>query len=468
MTRGTCSDDSQPPGGVLDGKEPMVHTSGPVRGSSTVPVSASSSLAGVRVDGLWERVFSQANMARAVRQVVGNGGAAGIDEMTVDQLDGWLECEWSRVLSRLEDGSFRPSPLLRVEIPKPGGGRRVLGIPVVVDRVIGQAICQVLVPVFDPGFSDQSFGYRPHRSAHQAVETARGFVSDGYRWAVEIDLERFFDRVNHDMVMARVARRVADKRLLKLIREFVEAGVMIDGVRQPVTVGTPQGSPLSPLLSNIMLDDLDRELERRDHRFVRYADDVRIYVRSERAAERVLSSMTDWIEKRLKLVVNRDKSGFGLAVKLTLLGFGLYTRDGQVLVRVAPKAMRRMRQRIRELTSRSWGVSLSRRVTEINRFVTGWVGYFRLADTPSLFERTDQWLRRRLRQAVWEGWKNNTTRVRELRRLGANDRAIFVAVTRPSAQWRASHSQVMNQTLTVAWWRQQGLTGFSDQYHRHR
>jgi len=459
VSRERCVDHSQPAGRVST-------VSG--RGCSAVPVSVVSSPTGVRVDGLWGRVFSETNMARAVRQVVSNRGAPGVDGMTVDQLSGWLESGWSGVQRRLEDGMFRPQPLRRVEIPKPGGGVRMLGVPVVVDRVIGQAICQVLVPIFEAGFSESSFGYRPGRSAQQAVSAAQRFVSDGYQWVVEIDLERFFDRVNHDMVMARVARRIADKRLLKLIRAFVEAGVMIDGVRQPVTVGAPQGSPLSPLLSNIMLDDLDQELHRRGLRFVRYADDIRIYVGSERAAGRVLASVTRWIEKRLKLVVNRGKSQIGAATAITLLGFGFYIRNGRVLIRVAPKARQRMKQRIRQLTSRSWSISLGRRIALINRFVAGWVSYFGLADTPSLFDRTDQWMRRRLRQTVWEAWKNNTTRVRELRRLGADDSAIFAVVTRVCGQWRASNSQVMNITLNTAWWRQQGLTGFADNYQRHR
>lgn len=431
-------------------------------------MTGGSSLGGVRVDGLWERVFSEANVARAVRRVVANGGAPGVDGMTVDCLDGWLVSEWPRVLSRLEVGRFRPAPLRRVEVPKPGGGVRLLGVPTVVDRVIGQAICQVLVPVCDPGFSEHSYGYRPGRSPKQAVEAARRLISDGFGWVAEIDLERFFDRVNHDMVMARVARRVADRRLLKLIRAFVEAGVMVEGVLQPVEAGTPQGSPLSPLLSNLLLDDLDRELEARGHRFVRYADDVRVYLRSERAARRVLESIAGWIEKRLRLVVNRDKSRVGPATTITLLGFAFLLRAGTVRIRVAPEAVRRMKQRIRQLTSRSQGVSMSTRIGRLNRFIRGWTAYFGLADTPSLFERTDQWLRRRLRQVMWQDWRNNPTRVRELRRLGGDDHAIFVAVTHPGGPWRASHRVALNQTLTTNWWRTQGFAGFADTYQRHR
>lgn len=407
-------------------------------------------------------------MARAVRQVVANRGAPGVDAMTVDVLSEWFEVSWPGVYGSLLEGSFKPQSLCRVEIPKPGGGRRMLGIPTVVDRVIQTAIAQVLVPIIDPGFSDSSFGYRPGRSAHQAVQTAREYVADGFGWVVALDLDRFFDRVNHDMVMARVARRVADKRLLKLIRAFVETGVMVDGVKQPVTQGTPQGSPLSPLLSNLMLDDLDQELERRGHRFVRYADDVWIYVSSQRAAVRVLNSVTVWVEKRLKLKVNRHKSTVGSATKVMMLGFGFLLRNGTVQVRVAPEAVRRMKARIRRLTSRSWGVSLSRRLSILNRFIAGWVAYFSLADTPSLFTRIDQWVRRRLRQAQWDAWKNNQTRVRELYKLGAPSRAIYVAVTRPGGQWRASRSVALNQALTNRWWVDQGLSTFTDHYQRHR
>lgn len=467
MTRGMHGDGCQPVLWASAGVE-TVDTSDTGRWSSVFPVSDGSSLGGgPKVDGLWEQVFSESNMVRALDRVVRNGGAAGVDGMEVDQLQDWWAESWPRVLLSLEEGSYRPAPVRRVEIPKPGGGSRWLGVPTVVDRVIQQAICQVLVPVFDPVFSDRSFGYRPGRSAHQAVETARGFIEDGFVWVVEIDLERFFDRVNHDMVMARVARRVADKRLLKLVRAFVEAGVMTDGVRQPVMEGVAQGSPLSPLLSNIMLDDLDRELESRGHLFVRYADDVRVYVRSERAGGRVLESVSGWIEKRLKLVVNRHKSGVGHATRMMLLGFGFLVRSGRVSIRVAPSAVERMRQRIRQLTSRSWGVSLYQRIRSLNRFIGGWVAYFRLAETPSLFTRTDQWLRRRLRQVMWVMWKNNTTRVAELRKLGANDKAIFVAVTAAGGPWRASRREALNRTLTIRWWRQQGLIGFEDRYQHH-
>ena len=308
----------------------------------------------VRIEELWEAMLSRQNLERALRQVERNKGAPGVDGMTVAELRPWLKTHWPAIRMLLDEGHYRPQPVRRVTIPKPDGGERMLGVPTALERLIQQAIAQVLTPIFDPGFSKNSFGYRPERSARQAVNAAREYVRDGYEWVVDVDLERFFDRVQHDAVMARVARRVGDRRLLRLIRRYLEAGVMVEGVKQPSAEGTPQGSPLSPLLSNIMLDDLDRELERRGHRFVRYADDVRVHVRSERAGERTLAGLTEFIEKRLRLKVNPKKSTVRRAAQATVLGFGfLYGKDGKVGIRVDPKALERMRQRVRKLTGRS-------------------------------------------------------------------------------------------------------------------
>jgi group II intron reverse transcriptase/maturase len=279
------------------------------------------------VEELWETVFSRENLQRALRRVERKKGAPGVDRMTVAELRPWLRVHWPEVRAKLDAGTYRPAPVRRVTIPKPEGGERELGVPTVLDRLIQQAIAQALTPVFDPHFSEWSYGYRPGRSAQQAVRRARGYVATGLKWVVDIDLERFFDRVQHDALLARVARKVADKRLLRLIRRYVEAGAMVNGVKQASTEGTPQGSPLSPLLANIMLDDLDRELERRGHHFVRYADDLRIHVKSERAGQRVLAGVTEFIEKRLKLKVNKEKSSVKPGAKAVALGFGFYHKQ---------------------------------------------------------------------------------------------------------------------------------------------
>ena len=335
--------------------------------------------------------MSRENLAEALRRVEQNAGAPGIDGMSTKELRPWLKDHWPEVRSALEAGTYRPQPVRRVMIPKPSGGLRMLGVPAAVDRLICQAIAQVLTPVFDPHFHPHSFGFRPGRSQHHAVERARQFIADDAAWCVDFDLDSFFDRVQHDALMARVARRVHDKRVLGLIRRYLEAGVMAGGLVHASEEGTPQGSPLSPLLSNVMLDDLDWELEKRGHHFVRYADDGRIYVGSERAGKRVMESVTQYVEQRLKLRVNRQKSAVAPAVERPLLGFQFFRdRAGKVRVTVAPKALKRAQDRIRQLTTRNWGVSMERRIKEINRFTVGWTAYFSLADTVLPFDEARQ------------------------------------------------------------------------------
>ncbi len=442
----------------------------PVGGRSGRPApSESSSQPQGRVDGLWEQVLSRANLTRALRRVERNGGAPGVDGVTTEQFRGWLNDHWGQVREALDAGTYRPSPVRRVEIPKPDGGVRLLGVPTVLDRLVQQAIAQVLEPIFDPGFSQHSYGFRPGRSAHQAVEAARGFLEDGYRWVVDVDLEQFFDRVNHDKLMHRVARRVADKRLLRLIRAYIEAGVMVDGVRQPTAQGTPQGSPLSPLLSNIMLDDLDRELEGRGHRFVRYADDVRVFVRSERAAHRVLDGVTDIVEGRLKLKVNRDKSSIATISMAGLLGFGFYVAaGGKVRLRVAPKAWKRLKMRLKQLTRRNWGISMASRIARLNQFIAGWCAYFGIADGRKRFEAIDEWLRRRLRAVRWTQWKRVRTRIRELLALGLPfDRAFAIGAT-SRGTWLIAGT-ALNSALPNRYWHDElGLQGLAHHWHRRR
>jgi RNA-directed DNA polymerase len=417
--------------------------------------------------GLWESFLSRGNLAEALRRVEQNAGAAGIDGMSTEELRPWLRDHWPRVRSRLDAGTYRPRPVRRVMIPKPSGGRRALGVPAAVDRLICQALLQVLTPVFDPYFHPRSFGFRPGRSAHQAVEQARRFIADGAA-CVDFDLDQFFDRVQHDALMARVARRVRDKRVLKLIRRYLEAGVMDGGLVHATEEGTPQGSPLSPLLSNVMLDDLDWELERRGHDFVRYADDGRIYVRSERAGLRVMESISQFVERRLKLRVNRDKSVVDRATSRTLLGFGFLYRGGEVKVRVDRKARQRAKDRLRRLTARNWGVSMERRIREINRFTVGWTAYFALADTPRPFEDLDEWLRRRLRQVRWKEWKRYRTRRRNLRALGLPEREAREWAGSRKGYWRLARSWVLSRALPNAYWTELGLQGFSVPYRRFR
>jgi RNA-directed DNA polymerase len=417
--------------------------------------------------GLWAQVWQRENLYQALHRVESNRGAPGVDGMTVEELRSYLKTTWPGIRAALDEGRYRPSPVRRVMIPKPDGGERQLGIPTVVDRFIQQAVAQALTPLFEPLFSRHSYGFRPGRSAHDAVRQAQGYVAEGYDWVVDIDLERFFDRVNHDMLMARVARVVRDKRVLKLIRAYLESGVMVEGVVMETEEGTPQGGPLSPLLANILLDDLDKELEKRGHRFVRYADDCNIYVQTRRAGERVMKSIGQYLEQKLKLKVNRQKSKVDRATKVQLLGFSFQKYKGEVRIRVASKSVGRYREKIRALTRRTRAGKLEDIIQAINRYTRGWVGYFRLADTPSIFADLDSWLRRRLRQMVWKRWKRGRTRYRELVALGVpRTRAALGAVGQ--SPWHMSKTPVVNEALSNAYWRKLGLEGLSERYRQLR
>jgi RNA-directed DNA polymerase len=417
--------------------------------------------------GLWEAVWERENLTTAMKRVERNGGAPGIDGMTVKELRPHLKEEWLEIREALESGRYRPRPVRRVEIPKPDGGVRGLGIPTVLDRLLQQAMLQVLVPMFEPTFSKYSYGFRPGRSAQDALRQAQTYVQEGYEWVVDLDIEKFFDRVNHDMLMARVARVVKDKRVLKLIRAYLEAGVMVNGVVQDTEEGTPQGGPLSPLLSNIMLSDLDRELEEGGHRFVRYADDCNIYVRTQRSGERVLESVRQYVEKKLKLKLNPKKSKVGKAKALKFLGFSFFEREGIVLIRVARESVERLRDKLRRLTRRTRSGKLKDLLEEIGRYLLGWLGYYRLADTPSVFEKLDQWLRQRLRQLIWKRWKRGTTRYRELLKLGVPKWQAGQGAA-AHGPWRMAGSPVVKMALSNRYFKEQGLFSIGERYKELR
>ena len=427
----------------------------------------SENLPNAQEGGVWEQIMARANLFSALNRVVRNGGAPGIDGMTVEDLRPYLISHWLEIRASLDAGMYQPSPVRRVEIAKPDGGVRLLGIPTAIDRLIQQAIAQGLTPLFEPRFSPQSYGYRPGRRAQDAVKTAQGYIRAGYTWTVDLDLEKFFDRVNHDKLMARVARVVKDRRVLALIRKYLESGVMINGVVIESEEGVPQGGPLSPLLSNVMLDDLDKELEKRGLRFVRYADDCNIYVKSQRAGERVMNSVRQFLERKLSLKVNTRKSAVDRPWKRKFLGFSFFERQGQVKIKIAGKTLDRCREKLRRLTRRTREGTLEEIIQELNQYLRGWIGYFQLADTPHTFADLEGWLRRRLRQLVWSRWKQSTTRFRNLVALGVPPHIARQGAAGTSP-WRKAHSPAMQMGLNNAYWRKQGLQSITEFYLKLR
>lgn len=410
---------------------------------------------------LMEEVCERGNLWKALKRVQANKGAPGVDGMTVRQLPKYLKRHWPKIREQLLTGIYRPQPVKRVEIPKPDGGVRKLGIPTALDRFIQQAVLQILQERWDRTFSEQSYGFRPGRSAHQAVAQAQAYIAEGYGYTVDIDLEKFFDRVNHDMLMGRVAKRVEDKCLLRLIRAFLDAGIMENGLVSPSEEGTPQGGPLSPLLSNLMLDDLDKELERRGLRFVRYADDCNIYVRSRRAGERVMQGITRFITDKLKLKVNESKSAVARPAERKFLGFS-FTSGKQPKRRIAPKALLRFKKRIRELTKRNRGVSLDQMVADLRRYLTGWRGYFGFCQTPSVFPILDSWIRRRLRCFQWKQWKSGRTRFAKLRQRGVGKDLAAQTAGSSHGLWHVSRSPALSFALPGAYFDSLGLPRLSE------
>jgi RNA-directed DNA polymerase len=409
-----------------------------------------------RSDRLMEEIVDRENLKEALRRVKANKGSPGVDGMTVNQLDDYLKQQWPTILEQLLSGTYKPKPVKRVEIPKPDGGVRKLGIPTVLCRFVQQAVMQVLQRQWDPTFSNHSYGFRPGRSAHQAVAQAQRYIAEGYNWVIDLDLEKFFDRVNHDKLMAQIAKRVEDKRLLKLIRAFLNAGVMENGLISPSVEGTPQGGPLSPLLSNLVLDTLDRELERRGHRYVRYADDCNIYVRSERAGQRVMKSVTSFITGQLKLKVNENKSAVARPQERKFLGFS-FTDGPEVKRAIAPKALDRFKDRIRAITRQAKGISMESTVEQLARYMVGWRGYFGFCETPEVLIYLTRWVRLRLRCAFWRQWKTPRRRRAALLQLGVRPQLAANTAGSGRGPWYLARSKALSVGLSNAYLRSLGL-----------
>lgn len=410
-----------------------------------------------REQQLMEEVLTKENMTKAMKRVEANKGAAGVDDMTVSELKSYLKQEWPRIRGELLEGRYKPKPVRRVMIPKAGGGERALGIPTVVDRLIQQAVHQVISPIFEKDFSESSYGYRPKRSAQQAVEAARKYVNEGRRWVVDVDLEKFFDRVNHDILMARVARKVKDKRILSLIRRYLQAGIMEDGLTKASTEGTPQGGPLSPLLSNILLDDLDKELEGRQHKFCRYADDCNIYVHTQRAGERVKESVTLFLGDRLKLKVNEAKSAVDRPWKRKFLGYTM-TMDKEPGLRASIQSIGKLKDTLRAIFRRGRGRNIGRLITEeLNPVIRGWGNYFSLTRVKKIPEELDFWIRRKLRCILWRQMKRAKTRAKRMMKRGLKESRAWASATNGRGPWWNAGASHMNQAYPTTYFNKLGL-----------
>jgi group II intron reverse transcriptase/maturase len=419
----------------------------------------------VATAGLMEAVVERGNLMLAYQRVVENKGAAGVDGITTAELKDHLKRHWPGIRARLLAGEYQPAAVRRVDIPKPQGGVRTLGIPTLVDRLIQQAVHQVLQPIFEPTFSEASYGFRPGRNAHQALKRAQGYVASGKRWVVDLDLEKFFDRVNHDLLMSKLAARVGDVRVLKLIRRYLEAGMMAEGLVQPRTEGTPQGGPLSPLLSNILLDELDRELERRGHAFCRYADDCNIYVGSERAGVDLLATLTQFLGERLKLKVNAAKSAVAPPWRRKFLGYS-WTWHPKPKLRVAEPSLQRLREKLRDLLRGASGRSVQATIEALNPVLRGWAAYFKLAETKRALEECDGWVRRKLRCILWRQWKRPYSRARNLMRRGLRQDRAWQSATNGRGPWWNAGASHMNAAFPKSWFDRLGLVSLLDTVQR--
>jgi group II intron reverse transcriptase/maturase len=417
-------------------------------------------------EGLMELILSPTNLNRAYKQVVGNRGVGGVDQMETQELLPWLQLHKEELLKSLYQGTYHPNPVRRVEIPKDNGKKRQLGIPTVIDRFIQQAIFQVLSPKYEKEFSDNSYGFRPGRNAHQALQQCQNYINEGYIYGVDIDLERFFDTVNQSNLIEILSRKVKDGRVVSLIHKYLRAGVMKGLFYEESKEGVPQGSPLSPLLSNIMLNELDKELEKRGHRFVRYADDGLIFSRSLRAAERIKGSIGSFIEKKLHLKVNEEKTKVGLVTTMKFLGYSFYKKEDEYRLRIHPKSIQKMKSRLKELTSRSNGKSQTERKSSIVKYIRGWVEYFKLADMKELLRRTDEWLRRRIRMCIWKSWKQVKTRIKNLIRCGINKPQACRAANSHKSYWRMSSHPIVHEAMSNDKLRNAGYLFLSDYYRK--
>ena len=452
LTRGNPS---RPADRHIPGSQRMETTGSIVRPDDAASASIEKPALSLFPESLMEAVVDQANVTQAWRNVKANRGAPGPDGITISEFPAWVRIHWSTVRSQLLDGTYRPSPVRRVTIDKPDGGKRQLGIPNVLDRLIQQSIVQVLTPIFDPSFSASSHGFRPKRSAHGAAKQVRRTIRIGYRFVVDMDLSKFFDRVQHDVLMSRIARKVSDKLLLKLLGRYLRAGVMVDGVFQATTEGTPQGGPASPLLANILLDDLDKELENRGLPFVRYADDFLIFTKSQRSAERVFQSVNRYLTEKLRLVVNQEKSRIVSYDGVEFLGFVFHGIRGTI--QVSAKSLQRFKHRVREITGRSRGISMDDRLGQLRSYVRGWMGYFGLASQLKLFDKLDQWIRRRIRMCYWKRWRHVRTRRRELIGLGVPRRQAIRHAKSRKGPWHMAKTIASGVGMTNAWLASQGV-----------
>jgi RNA-directed DNA polymerase len=411
-----------------------------------------------------EEILSSQNVYKALDRVEGHKGAGGIDNMQTDELRQYVSTHWQELKASIIAGSYRPSPVRKVEIPKPGGGKRMLGIPTVTDRFIQQAILQWLNPKCDGEFSEFSYGFRPKRNAHQAVLQAQTFLNEGKTWVVELDLEKFFDKVNHDKLMSLLEKKISDKRTLRLIRHYLQSGIMEGGVISPRNEGTPQGSPLSPLLSNILLNELDKELQQRGHNFVRYADDCSIYVRSEKAANRTVGSITDYIENRLKLKVNKEKTKVSRPMLSTLLGFSFYKSSDRWEIRISSKSIKRIKAKLKEKTKRNNPENTRVKIQKIETIIRGWVNYFVIAKAKSVMQQLDEMVKVRLRIGEWKSWKRIKTKIRKLISLGVNKHKAYMWANSSKRYCKIAHSPVLTTTLTDSYWKKSGYKGFYNTY----